>query len=559
MYKYKKWPTRGIACRLFTASLFQLGALHVANAAPSVATYLGGSGPDLAKAVALDAAEHIYVASTTASGNFPGLRPSDYASYRYKGSFRCVVTVLDSTGGHALKSFALPPPGVSTGIRIKPSASAGSWNDGDCNPTAIRVDSLGNIYVAGSTGLVATAGDPNHLTASLPGAMMGFVTKLDASGAVVYSTLVGGYSEPETGKPASYDNEKSKTFPTSLVVDTSGNAVIGGWTTSSSLAGVAGRMQSSLRSSGVGGFVTTLDPSGAITAATFLGESAPISLSSNSTTQVNDVTLNAGGDIVIAGSSDSTNMQITSDAFDKAVDGVTHGFLLIASRDLKTLIYGTAVTGQRTAQCVASLPDELAFQKRPLLTETSSVTISATDDIYIAGTTTSTCLPITANAWQGAPRALESTYVLRMNSKRVVDFVSYFDLAAGTTGAPKLALTGSSASTAMLVMSHNAMGAKPESWPAYRPSTAVPNIGTSNVFVEQFRVALDGSASSVERVESFGASAAVSMLSTALSPDGNVLALVGTTKAGDLPVASSALSATNQGDRDGFVATFDTH
>jgi uncharacterized protein (TIGR03437 family) len=155
-------------------------------------TYLGGSGPDDAHAIAIDSAGNVWVGGATASPDFPITANAishtfggeiDLGPFRYGDAF---VAKFDPTGSHLLYSTYL----------------GGSQPD---EAFGIAVDSTGAVYVAGGTG------SPNFPTT--PGALQitytgynpnmppgpgpdGFVTKLDSSGQLIYSTFTPAANTP---------------------------------------------------------------------------------------------------------------------------------------------------------------------------------------------------------------------------------------------------------------------------------------------------------------------------------------------------------------------------
>ena len=151
------------------------------------ATYLGGSGPDNATAIAIDAFGDAWVTGTTVSSDFPTTASAlqnqfhgeiDLGPLRYGDAF---VFELDPTGSTLLYSSYL----------------GGDAPDGG---NAIAVDGVGSVYVAGftqstnfpvSAGALQTAyvGNTGNLAPGPYG--NGFVTKLDASGKLIYSTFLG--------------------------------------------------------------------------------------------------------------------------------------------------------------------------------------------------------------------------------------------------------------------------------------------------------------------------------------------------------------------------------
>ncbi len=168
-------------------------------------TYLGGSGPDDAHAIAVDGTGNVWVAGETVSPNFPTTANAisrtfhgeiDLGPLRFGDAF---VAKFDPSGSHLLYSTYL---GGSA-----PDAAFG-----------LAVDASGAAYIAGGTqssdfpttpGALATA--YSAANRSLPGlGGSGFVTKLNASGQLVYSTF--------TGVPNG--------IPTPIAVDASGQAYV---------------------------------------------------------------------------------------------------------------------------------------------------------------------------------------------------------------------------------------------------------------------------------------------------------------------------------------------
>ena len=170
-------------------------------------TYLGGSGPDDAHAIAVDSAGNVWVAGATVSPNFP--TTSNAISRTFGGEITlgplefgdAFVAKLDPTGSHLLYSTYL-------------GGSAPDFALG------VAVDATGAVYVAGGTGSIDFPTTPGALgtiyegveAPQTPGgpapAPVGFVTKLGASGNLIYSTLTASTNTP-------------------IVVDASGQAYVG--------------------------------------------------------------------------------------------------------------------------------------------------------------------------------------------------------------------------------------------------------------------------------------------------------------------------------------------
>jgi len=169
-------------------------------------TYLGGTGPDDAHTIAVDNVGNVWVAGQTVSPNFPTTANAisrtfggelDVGPLRFGDAF---VSKLDPTGSLLLYSTYL----------------GGSQAD---DASGLTVDSSGAAYVAGGTqsnNFPITSGayrttnpfyNPNQMPAY---GGDGFVTKIDSSGDLIYSTLTGLM----TG------------IPTPVVVDATGQAYV---------------------------------------------------------------------------------------------------------------------------------------------------------------------------------------------------------------------------------------------------------------------------------------------------------------------------------------------
>jgi hypothetical protein len=135
------------------------------------ATYLGGTEDDFALAIGLDQAGSAFVTGRTRSASFTGssaTRPVTTTSDAF-------VTKIDAAGTElTYLTFVGGPSGEETG-------------------NAIAVDSSGNAVIAGTAG----AGSPtvNSVQSFSRGNLDAFVAKLGTTGAVTFSTYLGGSNE----------------------------------------------------------------------------------------------------------------------------------------------------------------------------------------------------------------------------------------------------------------------------------------------------------------------------------------------------------------------------
>ena len=136
-------------------------------------TYLGGSGGDSGRGIAVDSADNAYVAGFT-STDFPTKNPLQAT---YGGNIDAFVAKINPTGSALVYSTYL-------------GGSGGDYGYG------IAVDGAGNAYV---TGLTSSTDFPtkNPLQATYGGGYSdAFVAKVNPTGsALVYSTYLGGPAE----------------------------------------------------------------------------------------------------------------------------------------------------------------------------------------------------------------------------------------------------------------------------------------------------------------------------------------------------------------------------
>jgi hypothetical protein len=167
-------------------------------------SYLGGSGGEFGRAIAVDVRGNAYVTGRTQSNDFP---TKNALSSSLQGSQDAFVTKVNADlSGAASLVYSTYLGGIST-----------VYSDGD-EGFGIAVDPQGNAYVAGIT---SSNNFPlqNAFNSNLSGLNDSFVTKLNAAGnSVVYSSYLGGNN---------FDNVSG------IAVDLRGNAYVTGSTYSS--------------------------------------------------------------------------------------------------------------------------------------------------------------------------------------------------------------------------------------------------------------------------------------------------------------------------------------
>ena len=210
-------------------------------------TYLGGSSADSGQAVALDAQGDAYITGYTYSSDFPRQNATQGSS---GGGEDCFLTEMAPGGTTLVFSTYL----------------GGSGQDA---AYGLALDASRNIYVTGMTQSNNFPLGPNAFQSLYGGSSDAFVTKLSANAAsLVYSTFIGG-TDIDQGN--------------AIAVDSSGNAVIAGFTNSTDfplqdasqdILGIAGAENCSSTSTVCSdAFIVRLNPSGQLLYSTYLGGS----------------------------------------------------------------------------------------------------------------------------------------------------------------------------------------------------------------------------------------------------------------------------------------------
>jgi hypothetical protein len=186
-------------------------------------TYLGGSGGDYGRGLAVDASGNAYVAGLTTSTDFP-VTAGALQTAGGGTSVDAFVTKLDPTGSSAVYSTYLGGTGAEAGFDI-------------------AVDADGNAYLAGyayGNGLPLAS----PIQAANGGYYDTFLAMLNAAGSALgFSTYLGGSG-----------NEEAR----GVAVDPSGNAYLAGRTFSTDFPVTSGAFQTSYGSGAFDGFVAKL-------------------------------------------------------------------------------------------------------------------------------------------------------------------------------------------------------------------------------------------------------------------------------------------------------------
>ena len=347
-------------------------------------TYLGGSGDERGAAIAVDSKGNAYVGGDTLSPNFPTRNPYQ-ASFKGLGGSpplcaSCGTLVNFGDGFVAELNAAGTDLVFSTYL-------GGSLDD---SVTALALDASGNVYVGGATlssdfptqgayqskygGAASDTAQPVLKTGD------GFVAKFDPTGKLIYSTYLGGSGDDAV---------------MGLAVDSTGAAYVTGFTSSSNFPVSSNAAQKTFSGpatvTGERGFVwgdafvAKLAPSGSsLVWSTFLGGSQDDAGMA--------IAVDPGGNAIVGGFANSTDLNVTSNAVQKSfagnstpdfTDPTGDAFLARVSSDGTALLYLSYFGGNSSDAITAVALDGLG-------------------NVFVGGTTTSTNLPVTANAAQKA-------------------------------------------------------------------------------------------------------------------------------------------------------------
>ena len=301
------------------------------------ATYLGGSGDDGGRGVAVDSSGAVYVTGATASSNFPTKNASDAT---LGGAGDAFLVKLDPTGS-LLYSTLLGGSGVD-------------------NALALVTDGSGSAYLAGETNSAdfpTTAGAADTTT---NGDYDAFVTKVSTAGAIAYSTVLGG---PQ------FDDALA------LTVDSSGDAFVTG-KTAGGFPTSAGAFDTT-PNGGFDMFVTKLNPSGSsVLYSTYLG--------GNSWDEGLGIGVDPGGNAYVTGNVQSPNFPTTQNAYQSRFTGTCDAAVTKLNPSGTALVYSTLLGATSW-------------------TEGDALAVDAAGEAFISGHLGSPDYPTTSGSFQQGP------------------------------------------------------------------------------------------------------------------------------------------------------------
>lgn len=266
--------------------------------------------------------------------------------------------------------------------------SAPYFDNGDWG-NAIAIDAAGNAYVAGyaaSTGFPTTAGAFDR-----SGGYAGFVAKFGPTGALIYSTYLGGSAW--------------MTAAWGIAVDAAGNAYVVGETTNTDFPTTAGALQSACAVGAAGGcsdaFVVKLNPTGsALLYSTYLG--GPGDGTHFGDDHGRAIALDSAGNVYVTGRTRSNSFPVTASAFQRTYAGGA-GDVFVAKLNAagSALVYSTYLGGTG-----GTLWGD----------EPYAITVDSHGHAYVTGYTTSFDFPTTAGAFQPASAGDTDVFITKLSA-----------------------------------------------------------------------------------------------------------------------------------------------
>jgi len=267
-------------------------------------TYLGGRGDDRAFGIAVDSVGNAYVTGWTSSSAFPTVAPMQSALAGGKDAF---VAKLNPAGNALIYSTYLGGAATDSG-------------------NGIAVDAAGNAYVTGGTYSLNFPTLGAYQTSN-SGQQNVFITKLNASGSLIYSTYLGGSGNDSAA---------------AIAVDSSGDAFVTGGTTSTNFPTV--NPVQAVNGGNQDAFIAKLSPSGnALLYGTYLGGSGGAVGSFEAGT---GIAVDATGAAYVAGATNSINFPVTAGALQLTnMGGGGDAFVAKLNPAGNALVYATYLGG----------------------------------------------------------------------------------------------------------------------------------------------------------------------------------------------------------------------
>jgi len=354
--------------------------LNAAGSALTYLTYLGGSGNDVAMGIAVDASGNAYVVGTTMSPNFP-VTPGAIQP-QYAGAGDAFISKLSSDGTSLIYSTYFGDIGSDLGA-------------------AIAADSLGFAYVTGGIQYCPNACGQEYDA---------FVIELDPLGNGIYGVPIYG---------------SAYTAGTAIAVDSTGNAYVGGVTSSTDLIVTPNAFQTQLNG-GQDGFVAEVDAAGNVPYVSYFGASGtimtdPFGGTARALTNLQAIAVDANRNVSILGSTDG---MIALKNPIQSINGEQNVFvakLSLTGSGSSALLFSSYLGGTGT------------FGENP-----AGIALDPSGNLVIAGNTYSTDFPVTPGVLQSSNAGQSDAFIARILSSEPCGY-------GATPSSPMIAGSGGTA------------------------------------------------------------------------------------------------------------------
>ena len=370
--------------------------------------------------------------------------------------------------------------------------------------TALAIDSSGDFVIAGFTDssdfpLQAGPFDPSYNTGR-----DAFIARLKGDlSAMLQMTYLGG---------SSYDTA------TSLTLDSAGNVIVTGWTSSTNFPTTSGSYLTP-GSTGRDAFIAKLSPElNTLLAATRYGgddDDYPAKVRTLSS-----------GEIVVAGHTESSTYPTTSATYDNARGGSTDAFISKFSANLNTLIASTYVGG--TA-------DEFG----------PTFLVRADGAMIILGQTRSTDFPVTAGTYANTNRGGRDSFITVLDSS-FATLLSSTLLGGGNDEYPRDLIEDIDGS--LIILGETSSNNYPTTTGVYDTTAN----GASDLFLSR----ISGNLQTLIHSTYLGGALSEFAGTLMIEPDGSVL-IAGSTNSANYPVGANPFDSTRGGSADIVITRLD--
>ena len=340
-------------------------------------TFLGGGGYEGGSdgfslfeqmGIAVDTNGNAHVTGATTSTRFPTTPGALQANNA--GASDIFVAKLNSTGTALIYSTLIGGSQVELSSRV-------------------ALDRNGNAYVVGTTASANFPTTPGSYKTNITGLQNAFLAKFNPSGALMFSTLLGG-NGGEYGQ--------------GVAVDSSGNAYVTGLTGSSNFPVSSNAYQRTYRGGLSDGFVTKFNASGSgLMYSTYLG--------GTQSEQPNGIAVDANGNAYVVGDTESINFPTKNALQGDPSDGNTDAFVAKLTPDGSDVVYSTYLGGNQYDQAL-------------------DVTVDPVGNAYVVGWTFPTAnppfFPTTPSAYRPTIVGNADGFVVKLSDSAVDPLISRF-------------------------------------------------------------------------------------------------------------------------------------